>query len=481
MSTRRRLLEGSAIQIAARIVTAIVGFSVLALLSRRLPKADFGVYTFYVTLFYILSTAVDFGVSGIAAREIAAAPERASRLLSSAFTFKLITGTLATGLAIALALALEPPGWRWMICLAAAYLPTHAFQTASVVLQVETRFLPNAFSMLLGTLVFLVWVLVLTITERLQPGRILIAFAATHVLSHVTTWLLVRRSTPIAPWLAATWRETIAFLREAAPWGVSSLLTIGYYYADMFLLRLMKGEVELALYNAPYRIMNFPLLVPASILLATFPVLSRLYVQDREAFGPFYRRLFHGLMLLALPIAAAAVPLRNEIVTLAYSDRFAESADCFGILIATVPALFAGQLMIHGLIAIHRQSLALALTAAGLVGNVLLNLWLIPIYGRHGAAAATLATETLIAIGAALFIHRATRVSPFSSRLLWPGLIAGVVAAVAWSVQGQSIWLWLPVPILVFLVGAFRFGDLPPEILGRLPFARSRADEGMKS
>ncbi|MEQ8765510.1 MAG: flippase [Planctomycetota bacterium] len=477
MSTRQRLLEGSAIQIAARIVTAVVGFSVLALISRRLPKADFGVYSFYVTLFYILSTALDFGVSGIATREIAADPRRASRLLSSAFVFKLITGVLATGTAIVIALTLEPPGWRWMIVFAAAYLPTHAFQTASVMLQVETRFLPNAFAMLLGTLIFLLWTVLLAVTDHLHPGRLLIAFAVTHVLTHVTTWLIVRRTTPIAPWLSATWRETRAFLREAAPWGVSSLLTIGYYYADMFLLRLMRGDVELALYNAPYRIMNFPLLVPASILLATFPVLSRLHAHEPAAFGSFYRRLFHGLMLLALPVAAAAVPLRDELVTLAYSDRFADSASCFGILIATVPALFAGQLMIHGLIAIRRQSTALLLTALGLAGNVVMNLVLIPEYGRNGAAIATLITESAIAIGAACLIFRATGESPLSRRLMWPLMIGALVAGASWMVRGQPIWIWLPIPILVFLVSAFRFGDLPPEVLARIPFTRSKRSD----
>jgi len=77
-----------------------------------------------------------------------------------------------------------------------------------------------------------------------------------------------------------------------------------------------------------------------------------------------------------------------------------------------MPAFFLSALIWHLLIIYGKQKLLIYIYAAGALFNLILNLFLIPIYGFIAAAATTVISEFLILI----LLLRALKVSNLSRR-----------------------------------------------------------------
>ena len=71
--------------------------------------------------------------------------------------------------------------------------------------------------------------------------------------------------------------------------------------------------------------------------------------------------------------------------------------------------MYVGFLLTQALIAFGRQGAYLRLTVLGVALNVTLNLLLIPGHREVGAAIATLATEIVVVVTAAIWLRRPRR------------------------------------------------------------------------
>jgi O-antigen/teichoic acid export membrane protein len=194
-------------------------------------------------------------------------------------------------------------------------------------------------------------------------------------------------------------------LGEALPIWLAGLLSLLYFRGDAVLLQILRGDAELGIYSAAYKIFEGSMLVPAILLAAAFPPLARAH-SDRPR-----QRRWEGLVLaalLALGLLGGAVCrlAAAPIVALVFGPAFAPAVASLRVLALGLPLLFVNYGLTHFLIARDLGGKNLVLAAAMLALNVALNLLLIPRLGGPGAAWATVATEAALT-GCCLLILRA--------------------------------------------------------------------------
>ena len=152
---------------------------------------------------------------------------------------------------------------------------------------------------------------------------------------------------------------------------------------------------EVALYSAPQKLIQLLYMIPTLISTAFFPAFSK-YVKDEHKFRRIFEAGLSVIFMIAIPIAFGSIILAGPIISLIYGEGFSDSTTTFIILSATI-LIFSPAILIGSAIFAHdRPRVYMTYALIGIIGNLVLDVILIPIFGIEGSAAATLITQVVI-------------------------------------------------------------------------------------
>jgi PST family polysaccharide transporter len=190
-------------------------------------------------------------------------------------------------------------------------------------------------------------------------------------------------------WL--TWDKTVAkaLLRESIPLFIAHSGTLLLLRVDQLMVYQLCGSEEAGIYAAATRLSEIVYAVGPMMLMTFMPILSIAHERDPERYFRLRRSLFGALSLLAYGSMIAWFTAGRWVVDLVYGPAFGGALLVLNVhIIATLPYLH-GELR-GALLVIERKTIwSIRCALTGLLLNVLLNLWLIPLHGAVGAAYAT--------------------------------------------------------------------------------------------
>jgi PST family polysaccharide transporter len=179
--------------------------------------------------------------------------------------------------------------------------------------------------------------------------------------------------------------------------GVFLVVLNFYSYIDTVMLGVLSTFSDTGAYSAAYRVYEGLSYVPGFLSAALTPRLARLWATDRSAHVHLARRgiaAAAGLALAAaIPVWLVARPLLTLVFTGGSPVDYGQAALTLRILVAGLPFIFVIWMLQAVATSVFLERLLLKTTALGAVLNIMLNLFLIPRYGRDGAALATLVGE----------------------------------------------------------------------------------------
>jgi O-antigen/teichoic acid export membrane protein len=467
MTLSRTIFKSMIAQFMGRFYTSLISFVVtMVMLARLLTPDQFGVFNFYLTLFYIFNTIIDFGLNTIVIRE---ASQNAGRLTGLALALMRLRGIMAVICMLVvwgIALCVEDAwDFRLLIFLASTHLLFNCLGGFSVVFHVHMRFDRVALAAALGHTLFLAISVMLFAADFTNPAYYLIAYGVGVAGTNLANLVFSRRF--MDQGIRGTPEPVKGLFKEALPLGISTIMVTLYFYIDTVLLRLLAGEAEVGYYNAAYRILAFSLMVPVLFNQVIFPVLSRCF-NGEGADGARLERIFRRAVLYlgvtGLPVSAALLFLAEPVIVLVSGPTYASSARCLAILGLALAVIFLTYPHISVLIASGRQKLFAWIAGVSGLFNLLLNLWLIPEYSIEGAAWATVVTEALVLLCAIACAWKYTRLHALSPEMVKIPLLTAVVAVVACALRAQPLYASLPALVVLFAVALFLMKLLPFDI-----------------
>jgi O-antigen/teichoic acid export membrane protein len=196
-------------------------------------------------------------------------------------------------------------------------------------------------------------------------------------------------------------------LHKTYPFALLAILMTLYSRIDSLMIERMlpDGAQQAGIYVSGYRLLDAANMIAflfASILLPVFA--SQL--TKREEITKTATASFRLLWLPGILLVLGAYFYRNEIMHSLYTEATNYAADVFGFIMPTFLALCVVYVYGTLLTANHNLKFLNWVAALGLLGNILLNLFLIPVYGALGAVWATLFTQTLVAGLQYIYAHR---------------------------------------------------------------------------
>ncbi|MFL5732969.1 MAG: polysaccharide biosynthesis C-terminal domain-containing protein [Chloroflexia bacterium] len=205
------------------------------------------------------------------------------------------------------------------------------------------------------------------------------------------------------------WRR---MLGQPTAIGVGVIFSIISFRVDNLLIPPFSGSGALGLYNVAYKLFEPSQILPATLLAATFPLLSQAHISGGTERSSFKRLLAHNLWILlglASAITLLIVAFSGPVVNLLYGIQYAGSAPVLRILALACIPMYLNYALTHALTAIDQPRLYAIFTLVTIAINVAANLVLLPTIGIEGAAWATVITEVALFALCALAVFRLLR------------------------------------------------------------------------
>lgn len=428
------------------LVEKSLRFVLVALISRALGPKMYGQYTYAVALALLFVQMTDMGLGLFLAREVAKSEAPPARLIGHVFTLKLalaggyllLVGALAwwhlADPVVREGAVFHPRPGALGFTVALAGLSSLAVTTIEAIWQVfrgvqRMELEARSSSVFAGAQLVSLGLLLLLLPTmpavEADKGLVMVAIAASQLVAALvglgfTGVLLFGVVQPQFGWNRPMLNR---FTREVLPLGVAIVASLIYFKIDVPMLRMLRGDEEVGLYNAAYKVLENLSIVPSVLLAATFPALSQTVDQDPHAAVKLHRTTLYVLIATGGAAVLGLWILPELLIGLLNGRDYLPAVPILQALAPSVLLTFVNYLETHMLIALGLVKAQMAFALALIAVNVAANWYFIPIWGGAGSALATLLTELVLLGFCAPLVHRAlkARVQEAEAALLASG------------------------------------------------------------
>jgi O-antigen/teichoic acid export membrane protein len=445
----RRLGRHSAIYGIGGLVSRIIAVLLLPLYTRYLTPADYGKIETLLALTTVMGLILRAGITSAFFRFYFDVDDNAGRLrvIRTSFWFTMGGGTL--GLLLLLALA-DPVSEVLFGTSGAANLvrasgvalwATVNYEQLTALFRVEERSVAFVSASLANVFLTIgITLLLVVVLEKGPLGVIVGNFSGTLIVYLVL--LSYRREQLGLEFDRGLLREMNRFGLPLVPTALFLWMT---NFSDRFFLVWLADVSEAGLYSVGVRVASAIVLLLTAFRMA-WPAFAY-SIRDEQEARRTYAFVLTYLTVVTAWVALALTLLSPWIVELLAAARFAESSEVVGPLAFSTVSYGAYVVVAIGVGRARRTKFNWVVTGAGAAVNVALNLILIPTYGMMGAAIATVAAYTTMAVGMAWWSQRIYPV-PYQ----WRRVATATFGAVALAILGKLLDVGLLAAIALTLV-----------------------------
>ena len=465
MPLSHSIARHTVIQAGAKIANIALGTISIALLARQLGVEGYGQYTIIVAFLQLFGVLGDMGLSLIAIQLMAEHKAQSERYFANILGLRVVTATLCLGSAPVIALLFPyPPVIHIGIALMALSLfLSSLIQLFTTPFQVNVRMDFPALADLVGRLTLLVGILAIM---RLGGGLYLILGIITlgNALQLGILALSSRRFLRLhLAWEWPIWRMIIM---RTWPIALSIAFNLVYLRADTIILSLTANAQTVGVYGLAYRVFEVLVTIPMMVMGIVLAQFATAWAESRRCdFERYFALCFEGMASLAFPIAVGGWLLATPITLLIGGSDFAASGPILQILMIACTCVWFSTLYGHLINVVHAQRTMIAGYAAGAIIGLSGYLIFIPRYGSLGAAWMTVIAELVVLSATGLVFSRIAKLG-IPWRGIWrPLLASGLMGLAIFPIQGQHLWLTIPLGAFIYSAVLLSLGGLSRRII----------------
>ena len=176
---------------------------------------------------------------------------------------------------------------------------------------------------------------------------------------------------------------------ESFPLFLTSLVIILYVRIDQVMIEYFIGFEQLGQYSASVRLVDMVYMFSPILLTSLYPFISKQYKQNKDLYTQYVKNFIYLFSFMSMPIVFFTLLYGDELINLIFSDKFDNASLILKVLILSTPFVFWNSLLYKVLIIENMMKINFYSSLASLFVNVILNYFLIPMYGAVGASIAT--------------------------------------------------------------------------------------------
>lgn len=468
--TKKITLDSAAI-FFGKVIGLLFGILRLNYIASYLGVANFGILYFALNFCSLFQVLFDFGMSQLLTRNLARDLSKSRELVGKVLTLKILVVFIASVIVGVVGRILNFDRiTNWAILLTTVVF---AINGLSIVLlsafQAHRKMTLVALSNILNDLLLSVFVILI-----IQHSPYLITVLLLGIIVAFTNFLIlyfVYKRTVGSPRFSIDrilWKE---FLVESAPIAINSVGISLYTFIGPTVLKYTRGNVEVGIYNAGYKLISILTLIPMTFSQVVYPVFSDFFSNAKEKLSKSLSDSLRIMMIISFPIVVGTILLAPKVFNLIYTNEFV--AGVIVLQIAIIGNLWAYMNWITAtfLLAINKQNFMMITSMSlGLLISFA-SLYFVPRVGFVSLPIMLMAVEFII-----FTLHRWYLVKigygTFSLFFLVKPVVASLImGCVIGLIIEMNFFILVVIGILVYFLLLFSmkgFGDQEMEILKKV-------------
>ncbi|MEK9159681.1 MAG: flippase [Patescibacteria group bacterium] len=458
MSTAKKILSNTAVQVFGRAIMAVLSIVILKIIAHFLSVEGYGMYTAVYEFLAFFGIAADLGLFTIAVREMSKGERDKTFIANNILGMRMTMGAIMMALASVAAFVI-PAYQGTYIPMGVAIASISVFLaimhgTVSSVLQVELKMQHSTWGLVLGKLFSLAWMVgVIFYFFQDEPSQeafnqLMVAGVVGNLISFLYTFYFALKVQKIRPQFTKQYWKEIAI--TAAPYGTALILNMVYFRVSSLMLLFIDGPKELGYLGPAMRILEILNVIPVYFMNSVLPVLSRAVREGSSQVERIVQLSFNFLFMTALPMSVGLYLLAYPIIFLITQPEFLSdlpngvygSDYALRILVLAMFFSFLNSTFNYSLISLGKQNHLLWINGSAAVLNIAVNSFLIPAYGFRGACWTSVGVELFILILSYSVARRHIRYR-FDLWALFKTALAGLLmGAAVYYLKDPTYKLW---------------------------------------
>jgi O-antigen/teichoic acid export membrane protein len=470
-SQTKKITLDTAALFFGRAVGLLLGIVRLNYLATYLGVANFGILNFATYFTALFQSLFDLGMAQLMTREISRDPSRSGEYIGRVVVLKLFIVFVASLVVGAFTLI---SGFdrvtNWAVLLTTVALAINGISMMFLsAFQAHRRMVTVSIANIANDAIISVAIILMIPSF---PG-VVAALSLTVLVSAINLGVLVqiylRTIGPVEFKMdIPAWK---ALLKEGTPMAVSSLAISIYTFIGPTILKYSRGETEVGLFSAGYKLISILTLIPATFSQIVFPIFSDFYKNANNKLSKALQDSLRMMSEISIPLAVGGVILAPRIFSLLYPASFTDGVFVFQVIIAGNAVGYLAQVLYAFLLATDRHRVCMwdTIAVAGLV--TVASLIVIPRYGYQSVAVILMMTD-LVLFASLLLLT----LSPGRFKAKFPKVLRILGSS---ALMGGLLFLirdWYLVPVIlvataIYFLSLFflrSFGDQEREILSKI-------------
>jgi len=381
-----------------KVLRIVIAILVGAWVARYLGPDQFGELSYIVSFVAVFSVFCQLGLDAVVVRDIALDRKASAAILGTTFRLRLNVSIVAWIVCVG-GMYLLRAGDQFSLLLTIILAGALIFQSADTVdlwFQSQTQSARTVAARVASYLIggaIKIW-LILTNASLVAFAVVVLVEGA---ISAFGLWFAYRRLPSPEKWC---WDATLAkkLIYESWPYLLSSLAIVIYMRIDQIMIRELVNKHELGVYSSAIALSTALYFIPVAISMTLAPSISRLKNTDSARFESQIRILYSLMWWVSIPLAVTISLLAGPLIELLYGEKFVAGSSVLAIHVFSLIPVALGTAQGNWLVNEKRGRFALGRTLLGGISSVLLNFWLVPIYGGKGAAISAVIAFSISAV-----------------------------------------------------------------------------------
>lgn len=410
MLDKKAVFINTASQVIVRFVTLAFTLVSIKLLTNYLGTSGVGEYntiTTYVNFFIVIA---DLGLFAVLVREISKDPDNEKKIISNAFTIRLVTALAAALLSILIVVFTKyDPNIKFGVMIAAGFLFFNLLSSLyDVVLQFRLKMQFSATAEFLSKLLTLT-ALYLIIRYHGNFYWVISTITISGLLVFFFKYIFASRFIKFVPKYD---KKIVAWILNMAwPLGLVFIVNNLFFKLDTLMLFAIKGAAPVGIYSVAYKILEVTAFVPGYFASALKPTIAKNIDSGSKPLGSIISKSIILMLILVSPLTATFIAFSKDIILFLSNPEFVSGSIALIILSLTLPFIFLDVLLGEILIGKDSRKLLLRISIFIVSFNFIVNLIAIPRYSFVGAALTTLLSEMILLI---INIYYTKKIIPYT-------------------------------------------------------------------
>ncbi|MGJ0363465.1 flippase [Aliarcobacter cryaerophilus] len=374
-----------------KILRMFVGLFVGIWVARYLGPEQFGLFSYAQSFVGLFTAIATLGLDGIVVRELVKDESRRDELIGTAFWLKLIGafGVLLI-LAIAVNFTSNDTYTNTLVFIIASATIFQSFNVVDMYFQskVMGKYIvyANVISLLLSSIVKIALIL----NEASLEAFVWTIVFDSVVLAIGYVYFFLKNSKFKIQNLIFDKSTAITLLKDSWPLIFSGIIIGIYMRIDQVMIQQMMNNESAGYFAAALRISSVWYVVPSVLVASLFPAIINAHKTNQKLYIDRLQKLYDLMIWSGLLVCCFITLFASDIIYLLYGNEYGQASGVLVIHVWTILIMNFGIVWSRWLILENMQKFGLYGDIFSLIVNIVLNFYLINLFGIQGAAFATL-------------------------------------------------------------------------------------------